>query len=99
MLIGFYFRKNLALLSVQGKNFLKATFLPVIDYGDILYMHASPSILWSLDSVYHTSLHCITYVKFLTHHCILYNWMGWTSMTTHRKQHGYIYFLSINDSG
>ncbi len=70
---------------------VEATLLSVIDYGDILYICAVSSILCSLSSVYHASLHFITNAKALTHHCILYDWVGWTSLTTCRQQHWYIF--------
>lgn len=49
--------------------------------------------LWSLDSVYHASLCFITKKRSLTHHCILYELVGWTSPTTRRQQHWYIFYL------
>ena len=70
---------------------MEATFLPVIDYGDILYMHAAFSILRHVDSVYHASLRFITNTKSLTHHCILYDLVGWTSLKIRRQQHWYIF--------
>ncbi len=54
-------------------------------------MHAASSVLTSLDSVYHASLHFITNAKSCTHHCILYEMVGWTSLDISRKQHWYIF--------
>ena len=34
------------------KKLVQATFLSVIDYGDLLYLHAASSVLQRLDSVY-----------------------------------------------
>lgn len=68
---------------------LSPQILPIIRI--ILYMHATSSILRSLDSVYHASLHFITNAKSLTHHCILYYLVGWMSLTIHRQQHWYIF--------
>lgn len=39
---------------------LKTKFLPKLDYGDILYMHASPDDITLLDEVYHAALTFIT---------------------------------------
>ena len=89
--IGFYFRNKYNFTFHAKKKLVEATFLSVIDYGDILYMHAPSSILRRLDSVYHASLRFITNAKSLTHHCILYEMVGWTSLTIRRKQHWYIF--------
>ncbi len=89
--LGFYFR-NKSNLTFNAKNKLvEATFLTVLDYGDILFKHAASSILTSLDSVYHASLCLITNAKSRTHHCILYEMVGWTSLAICRKQHWYIF--------
>lgn len=48
------------------------TLLPVIDYGDTLYV--SSSVLRSLHVVYNASLCFI--IKSLTYHCVLYNLVG-----------------------
>lgn len=77
------------------KKLVEATFLLVVDYGDILYMHAATSILHNLDSVYDASLRCITNVKSLTHHCALYDLVGWASFTTHRKWHWHIFIFKV----
>ena len=53
-------------------------------------MHAT-SILQRLDSVYHASLWIITYAKSLTHHCTLYQMVGWTSLYMCRKRHLYVF--------
>lgn len=76
--------KNRHSLSVY-QILLSPQILPIIRI--ILYMHATSSILRSLDSVYHASLHFITNAKSLTHHCILYYLVGWMSLTIRRQQH------------
>ncbi len=88
--LGFYFRNKSNFTFSAKKKLVETTFLTVLDYGDILYMHAASSILTSLDSVYHASLRFITNAKSRTHHCILYEMVGWTSLAIHRKQHWYI---------
>ena len=91
MKIGFYFRNKSCFTFNAKKKLVEATFLSVIDYGDILYMHASASTLRTLDSVYHASLRFITNAKSLTHHCILYDLVGWTSLAIRRQQHWLIF--------
>lgn len=87
--LGFYFR-NKACFSFEAKKALvSATFLPVLDYGDILYMHASCSLLRMLDTVYHGALRFITNSKSLTHHCNLYQKVGWPSLSFRRLTHWY----------
>ncbi len=54
----------------------------MLDYGDIVYMHASPTPLKPLDAVYHSALHFTTGDSYLTHHCILYEKLGWSSLTS-----------------
>lgn len=91
MKIGFNFRnKSCFTFSAKKKKLVEATFLSVIDHGDVLYMHAASSTLWSLDSVYHACLCFISNTKSLTHHCILYDLDGWP-FTIHRQQHWYIF--------
>ncbi len=66
---------------------MHATFLSVLDYGDIIYMHASPSVLKPLDTIYHSAIRFITGDGFMTHHCHLYQNVGWTSLALRREQH------------
>ncbi|MDF4405775.1 hypothetical protein P3471_24855, partial [Vibrio parahaemolyticus] len=89
--IGFYFRNKSCFTFSAEKKLVEATFLFVIDYGDILEMHVTSSILRSLDSVFHASLCFNTNTKSVTRHCILYDLVGWTSLTTCRQQHWYIF--------
>ena len=42
------------------KRIIEAVFLSVLDFGDVIYRHASVSTLTPLDSVYHSALRCIT---------------------------------------
>lgn len=69
--IAFYFKNKSCFTLNARKKLVEATFLPVIDYGDILYTHPATSTLQSLDPVYHASLCFIADVKSLTHHCTL----------------------------
>lgn len=66
--LGFYFRIR-ACLSFKAKiQFVAATFMLVLDYGDCFIHCASSRCLRSLDSVYHGGLRFITKPKTLTHH-------------------------------
>jgi len=64
--------------------------MPVIDYGDVLYMHASSPCLHSLGTVYHGALRCITNLQALIHHCFLYARVGLTALPIRRRNHGHV---------
>ncbi len=66
----------------------------MLDYGDILYMHANQSSLKMLDSVYHASLRFVTKSSFRTHHCSLYESVGWLSLHNRRLEHWYIFLFN-----
>ncbi len=72
------------------KELVAATFLSVVDYGDILYMHAAKSVLRSLDSVYHSALHFVIKAEYSTHHCSLYSLSGWPPLSIHRQYQWHI---------
>lgn len=69
------------------KQIVESTFLPVIDYGDTIYMHASASVLKPLDAVYHSAIRFITGDRFSTHHCTLYQKVNWLPLKTRREMH------------
>lgn len=73
------------------QKLVELTFLPIIDYGDMLYMNASASCLHRLDSVYHGALRFITNCGPLTHHCVLYSMVNWTSLRAQRLCHWYVF--------
>ncbi len=50
-------------------------------------MHASTYLLKRLDGVYHAALRFITNACSCTHHCLLYNYVGWSSLCQIRKSH------------
>ncbi len=72
------------------KKLVSGTFLPILDYGDVVYQHASSYLLASLEAVYHGALRFITDCKCSTHHCILYNRVAWSSLAVRRQMHWYI---------
>lgn len=89
--LGFYFRNKLCFSFNVKKRLVAATFLPVLDYGDLLYMHASAQCLHMVDTAYHASLRFITNCKALTHHCELYSRVGWPPLATRRLLHWYTF--------
>ena len=76
--LGFYFLNKYCFSFVSKKRLVAATFMPLIDYGDVLYMNACATSLHLLDSIYHCALRYITGYKSLTHHCTLYAKVGWS---------------------
>uniref|UniRef100_A0A673ZIM1 Reverse transcriptase domain-containing protein n=1 Tax=Salmo trutta TaxID=8032 RepID=A0A673ZIM1_SALTR len=79
--IGFLYRNRACLSFVNRKQIVQATFMSVLDYGDIIYMHASANTLKPLDAIYHCALRFITGDSYKTHHCILYQHVGWASLS------------------
>lgn len=85
--LDFLFRQNFFFSFGARKKIIHSTFLPILDYGDIIYMHASIYLLKRLDCIYHAALRFITNACSRTHHCLLYNRVGWTSLHQRRKSH------------
>ncbi len=88
--LGFYFRNKSFFSFNARKKLVSGTFLPILDYGVVVYQHASSYLLASLEAVYHGALRFITDCKFSTHHCILYNRVAWSSLAVRRKMHWYL---------
>ena len=87
--IGYLYRNHSSFPLSARKQIVEATFLSVLDYGDIIYMHASATALKVLDTVYHSAIRFITQANYDTHHCHLYQLVGWTSLALRRKLHWY----------
>ena len=85
--IGFLYRNRSCFSLASRKTIVQSVVMSVFDYGDVLYMHASLSTLKPLDAVYHSALRLITGDSYLTHHCLLYEKVGWTSLAARREQH------------
>ena len=85
--LGFYFRHKSCFSFVSKKRLIAATFIPLLDYGDVLYMNACSTSLHMLDASYHCALRFITGYKSLTHHCTLYSKVGWLSLSARRLLH------------
>lgn len=69
--------------------------MSVLDYGDVVYMHASSQCLHALDTVYHGALRFITNLKTLIHHCVLYARVGWSALTIRRQKHWHVVFPKL----
>ncbi len=66
--LGFYFRNKFCFSFNVRKKLVTTTFLPVLDYGDVVYQFAPSYLLSSLDAVYHGALRFISDCKPSTHH-------------------------------
>jgi len=60
--------------------------MSVLDYGDVIYMHASIQCLKLLDTVYHGALRFITNFRALTYHCMI----GLVGLSTRRLNNWHI---------
>ncbi len=85
--LGFLFRLTRCFPFEARKRIVQGCLLSVLDYGDVIYMHAGLSSLKKLDYVYHAALRFVTSASSRTHHCILYELVGWSSLFQRRKVH------------
>lgn len=91
--LGFFYRLKNCFPYEARRKLVESTFLSVIDYGDLVCMHASSSWLRKLDSVYHAAL-CFVCGSH-THHCILYESLAWSSLHHRRKLHMYMFIVKV----
>ena len=98
MKLGFYYRNKKRLTFSSRLQLVQEAFLSVLDYADVIYMHAAAHTLKPLGAIHHSSLRCITGDSFRTHHCILYKKVGWPSLATQREMHrlSFIYKAVLN---
>ena len=89
--LGLYFRNKSCFTLQARRKLISATFLPVLDYGDVIYMHAASTTLHTLDTVYHGALWFITNAKSCTHHCRLYETTVSSSLGLRRWLHWHIF--------
>lgn len=68
-----------------------ATFLPVLNYGDLLYMNAPGNCLRFLDSVYHGAVRFVMGYRSLIHHWTLYALVEWPFLAARRLMHWYTF--------
>ncbi|KAK0136519.1 RNA-directed DNA polymerase from mobile element jockey [Merluccius polli] len=85
--IGFFYRHKSSLPLSCRKRIIESVFMPVLDYGDIIYRNASMSSLKILDVIYHSAIRFATSASYNTHHCTLYATIGWPSLTERRFKH------------
>lgn len=85
--LGFFFRNRTCFSLRVRKKIVTATFLPILDYGDVLYLNVSSKCLKSLDTVFHTALRFVTGCSRLTHHCELYLKSNLPSLSARRYAH------------
>ena len=95
--IGFLYRNKANFPMVCRKRIVEAVFMSVLDYGDVIYRSAAPTTLLPLDSVYHSALRFITGERYDTHHCILYDKVGWSSLSERRNKHWYQFIFKAID--
>ncbi len=72
---------------------LRRLLFSVLLSENVALMHANQSSLKMLDSVYHASLRFVTKSSFRTHHCSLYESVGWLSLHNRRLEHWYIFLF------
>lgn len=89
--LGFFFRLKKCFPYSARKRLVQSTFLSVLDYGDLIYMHSTSSLLKKLDVLYHSALRFITGASARTHHCTLYETVQWSSLFLRRKSHALIF--------
>ena len=89
--LGFFFRNRACFSFKARKRIGVATFLPLLDYGDVVYMNASAHSLQLLDAAYHGALRFITDCKPLTHHCTVYSITNWSSLSMRWTTHWYLF--------
>ena len=70
---------------------MEAVVLSALDYGDVVYRHASATSLKALDAAYHSALRFITEEAYNTHHCTLYEKVGWISLSARRDLHLFLF--------
>lgn len=55
--------------------------MTALDYGDVIYMHASSQSLHALDTVYHGAL------RFIKNSKLLFACIGWSAVSARRLRH------------
>ena len=68
-----------------------AFVLSALDYGDVVYRHASATSLRALDAVYYSDLRFITEEAYNPHHCTLYEKVGWISLSARHDLHLFLF--------
>ena len=85
--LGFFFRNKYCLSLRVRERLILITFLPLLDYGDVLFMNAPEQSLKKLVIVYHSALWFMTGSDYRVHHCSLYAAVRCPSLSVHRFSH------------
>jgi hypothetical protein len=80
-----YFTNKASFTDAAKHTLVKQTFLPILDFGDVIYKIASNTLLSKLDAVHHIAIRFVTTAQYTTHHCDLYAFVGWPSLHIHRQ--------------
>ncbi len=84
--IGYLYGIKTTFPMLSRKQITEAVFFSVLDHGDVVYRNASASTLAPLNSIDHSALRFITGDSYSTHHCILYEKVGWAPLTVRRDR-------------
>ena len=95
--IGLLYRNKVNFPLICRKRVVEAVFMSVLDYGDVIYRTAAPTTLLPLDTVYHSALRFITGESYSTHHCSLYETVGWSSLVERRTRHWHQFIFKAID--
>jgi hypothetical protein len=85
--ISFLFLNKASFTHAAKHTLVKLTILPILDFGDVISKIASNTLLNKLDAVYHSAIRFVTKAPYITHHCDLYNLVGWPLLHTRRQTH------------
>ena len=91
--VGFLYRNRSSFPLSCRRRVVEAIFLSVLDYGDVVYKHATSTALKALDTVYHSAIRFTIQADYSTHHCDLYRMVGWSSLDSRRKLHWYLFLF------
>lgn len=69
------------------KKLVLQLILPIMDYGDIVYMTAPNTNLLPLNTLYNRLCRFILGCPYTTHHCTMYETLNLPSLTVRRQQH------------
>ena len=85
--LGFILRNKASFTHTAKLTLVKLTFLPILDFSDVIYKIASNTLLSKLDAVYHSAIHFVTKAPYTTHHYNLYALVIWPSLRIRRQTH------------
>ncbi len=88
---GFLHRNKSNFPVLNKKQITKAVCLSVLHYGDVVYRNASASTLVPLNFINHCTLSSITGDSYFTHHCILYEKLGWAPINVWCDRHCFLF--------